>query len=104
MTLRFWYEVEAVGQGFEHLPALDSIEVDPAVSGTETLRGGLLPWAVDKLRQHRCDFGLYVADFSAWGEEEAQEYYLRSLYIVWTGDDVVCTHLEDNPSTFASWA
>lgn len=96
MTLCFRYEVEAVCRGFGFESPLAAAEVDPDVTGAGVLREALQEWAVARLRENGCEFGLYAADFSAWHDDGSQEYYVRVLYIVWSGDDVLALHVDDN--------
>ncbi|MDA3649042.1 hypothetical protein LZ318_26725 [Saccharopolyspora indica] len=74
--------------------------VDPEQHDPEELRRELRPWAEAELARAKCEFGLYTAEFGSWSQGRSA-YYLRMLYIVWGGDEVVSVHVDDSPVNYA---
>ncbi|WP_019854942.1 hypothetical protein [Actinopolyspora mortivallis] len=82
-------------------PLITSLEVDTAHRDPELLREELYDWAVAELRRGDHEFGLYTAEFGSWRATGGTGYYLRVLYLVWSGDEVLTTYTEDSPVNIA---
>ncbi|MGP4015971.1 hypothetical protein [Saccharopolyspora sp. 5N708] len=100
MTVRFGYVLDAVRSGSEVDVELAREAVDPEARDPEELRQELRPWAEAELARLKCEFGLYTAEFGSWNDGRSA-YYLRMLYIVWGGDDIISVHVDDSPVNYA---
>jgi hypothetical protein len=103
ITVRFGYILEVVHN--PDLPDVDPTvatkEVDVGRVDPEQLRKELQEWAVEQLTERKCDFGLYAAEFSSLYDSGESAYYLRQLYIVWSGKEVYATYVDDSRINFA---
>ncbi|GAA0533434.1 hypothetical protein GCM10011581_18420 [Saccharopolyspora subtropica] len=97
--VRFGYVLEAVSTGAE-VVEIARKPVDPEQRDPELLRQELRPWAEAELVRSKAEFGLYTAEFGSWGDGRSG-FYLRMLYIVWGGDDVISAHVDDSPVNYA---
>ncbi len=102
IAVRLGYTLEeapapGVGFGRDTLVASRELDVD---GDPEAFREGLHAWAVAELARQRCEFGLYIAKFSTWKAVGDRGYYLRESYIIWSGDEVFTTHVEDSRVNF----
>lgn len=82
-------------------PTLARCEVDVDAIGPEHLREELRPWALERLAESSRELGLYTAEFGSWRDDRRPAYYLRQLYIVWSGDEALTVHVDDSPVNFA---
>ncbi|GAA4859071.1 hypothetical protein GCM10025787_49630 [Saccharopolyspora rosea] len=101
LVLRFGYVLESVHPDQDGEWELARKQVDPDGTDPERLRAELEPWAVSELARLRCEFGLYTAEFGAWNARGRPSYYARNLYLIWGGEDLIATHVEDSPVNFA---
>lgn len=74
---------------------LTSAEVDPNAIAPEVLSNALSQWAAAELSARKCEFGLYIAEFGAWDNDNVLRCSVRMLYIMWF-DEPVAIHAEDN--------
>ncbi|WP_190817541.1 hypothetical protein [Saccharopolyspora pogona] len=100
MTVRFGYVLEAVQPGAEADIEVARKVVDPEQQDPEELRQELRPWAEAELARLKREFGLYTAEYGTWNDGQSA-YYLRMLYIVWGGEDVISVHVDDSPVNYA---
>ncbi|SFE53474.1 hypothetical protein SAMN04487819_1166 [Actinopolyspora alba] len=84
-----------------HDPLITSLEVDTTNRDPESLRAELRDWAVAELARGDFEFGLYTAEFGAWRATNGTGHYLRVLYLVWSGEEVLTSYTEDSPVNFA---
>lgn len=98
--MRFGYVLEAVQPGAEADIEVARKVVDPEQQDPEELRQALRPWAEAELARLKREFGLYTAEYGTWNDGQSA-YYLRMLYIVWGGEDVISVHVDDSPVNYA---